>query len=510
VIDMISSTLRAPRYGQGRTGGKLIVDGRDETVFRKADFAFKPFNGAQKVRLLGLLDATRETYNAALQSRRDAWRHQSKTRIDLFDQFSDLTGLREDRGDLFAWGLQPLRWSLRRVDEAFSAFFRRVEHGETPGYPRFKSWTRWNTVGYDEVSGWRLVLDGVVPKSSEVEKTSTKSMRHRFSCPTQADLKAKRRHQKAKPHLFVQGVGVIPLSRSAVRQLRRYLARGGAATTLTLTRVNREGTAWRASIGFKNLAVEHVAALSLDSVTGIDRGVAVLVASASGRDREENPGRLIHRTGALAERLDGIWDQIKRTQQQRSTKKQHGRRWRQLSKEIRDLHSKAANITSNWAWHVAGELVAASEVLVLEDLNLAGMTKSAKGTIEEPGKNVAQKTGLNRSLAESAPGKVAKCLSVKAESAGRRVWLVNPAYTSQQCSACGVIDAKSRINRDVYYCWACGHYEHADINAARNIRARGLTAEAAWRAEGSPSLVRPVPRLRRRKKSQPEVAAQTA
>jgi transposase len=55
------------------------------------------------------------------------------------------------------------------------------------------------------------------------------------------------------------------------------------------------------------------------------------------------------------------------------------------------------------------------------------------------------------------------------------------------------------VNRETYYCGSCGHYEHADVNAARNIRARGLATEKAWREAGSPLLERPKPRLRRRK-----------
>jgi AcrR family transcriptional regulator len=156
--------------------------------------------------------------------------------------------------------------------------------------------------------------------------------------------------------------------------------------------------------------------------------------------------------------------------------------------------------------------VAEHEVIVLEDLNLRGMTKSAKGTIEEPGKNVAAKSGLNRVLAQAAPARVARWVAVKAESAGlgRRIWLVNPAHTSQRCSACGVIDATNRITRDTYYCGSCGHYQHADINAACNIRARGLAAERAWQEAGRPGLLRPKPRLRRRKEQPSQAASQAA
>jgi putative transposase len=187
---MISSVAKAPRYGKGRAGGKLIVDGRDETVFRKAEFAFKPATRGQKRSLLGLLDASREIYNAALQERRDAYRHPSRTRIDLFQQFGHITGLRGVRDDVLVWGIQPLRWSMRRVDEAFSAFFRRVGTGETAGYPRFKGRGRWRTIGYDETDGWKLHLDGT------------------------------KKHPR--PHLYVQGGG----------RHRAVEARGAAAATV--------------------------------------------------------------------------------------------------------------------------------------------------------------------------------------------------------------------------------------------------------------------------------------
>lgn len=163
-----------------------MVDGRDETVFRKAQIAFKPAGARQKRSLLALLDATRDVYNAGLQERRDAYRHSSQTRIALFDQFNQIKDLRGARDDVLVWGISPLRWALRRLDEAFGGFFRRVVAGETPGYPRFKSFTRWDTIGYDETTGWRLHLDA----------------------PTRPGNKAAAR--TFRPHLYVQGIGRSP------------------------------------------------------------------------------------------------------------------------------------------------------------------------------------------------------------------------------------------------------------------------------------------------------------
>ena len=78
ISGVIASGRQAKRYGQGRASGLLLVDGHDETVFRKAEIGFKPATRRQRRSLLALLDASREVYNAALQERRDAHRHDGR------------------------------------------------------------------------------------------------------------------------------------------------------------------------------------------------------------------------------------------------------------------------------------------------------------------------------------------------------------------------------------------------------------------------------------------------
>jgi putative transposase len=152
----------------------------------------------------------------------------------------------------------------------------------------------------------------------------------------------------------------------------------------------------------------------------------------------------------------------------------------------------------NWARTTARDLVARAEVIALEDLNLLGMTRSAAGTIENPGTNVAAKAGLNRALQDVALGRLARWVGVKAEEAGRRTWLVDPAHTSQRCHPCGHTAKENRPDRDTFTCTRCGHQAHADINAAENVADRAQACEAAWREAGRPVLYRPGPRLLRR------------
>jgi putative transposase len=114
---------------------------------------------------------------------------------------------------------------------------------------------------------------------------------------------------------------------------------------------------------------------------------------------------------------------------------------------------------------------------------------------------VAAKQALNRRLQDAALGRLAHRICVKAEEAGRRIWLVDPKNTSRCCAACGHTDPANRKTRDRFCCRRCGWADHADLNAAVVIATRGQTAEAAWQANGAPLLSRPTPRLRRRNPS---------
>ena len=442
---MISSRECAPRHGPGR----LLVDGGDERLCRKAVLAFRP-TARQEQSLADLLCVCAEVYNAGLQERRDAWRRRG-LRVRLFDQFNQITHLRGVRDDVLAWGVQPLRSTLRRLDEAYAAFYRRCAKGQTPGHPRFKSTSRFDTACWDEPVAWGIDLSAAT--------------------------------------LRIRGVGTIRLAKGAVRQLRRLSVRGGVPVTLTVTR-RRSGTgwSWRACVAFKAVAAERTEpADGPDSLVGADRGVAITLALSD--------GSLLAMPPFLAEARDEIAELLRR----RAGKRPGSRAWRALNRRVAKTYRRATRRSDNWARQTAKALVTRFGVVVLEDLNLKNMTRSARGTKENPGTNVAAKQALNRKLADAALGRLRQWVCVKAEEAGRRTWAVNPANTSRTCAACGYCAPWNRRSRDRFQCADCGHEAHADLNAAENIAARGRACEAAWRTAGSPPLARPKPRLRRRK-----------
>jgi putative transposase len=364
--------------------------------------------------------------------------------------------LREDHPQVTQFGNQPIRGSISRVDEAFNAFFRRISLGEVPGYPRFKSARRFASAFYDEPTSWKL--RGL---------TSTARTRR---CHT------------PKCSLYIQGIGELALSRRATAQLRRLIERGGEARTLTITRT-RSG-AWRAGIGFRGVAVK---ALSKNAQAGgVDRGIAVTAALPD--------GTLLRCPPFVRTASTNIAQLSRRREEEQKNSAAYKRLNRSIAKEYRLARARS----ENWARHIAAEVVGRYEVIALENLNLINMTRSARGTAAQPGKGVAAKSRLNRSLQEAALGRLGHWVCVKAEEAGRRVYLVDAKNSSRCCAVCGHTSAANR-RRSRFSCLACGHVEHADVNAAQVIAARGATADSLWQAQGSRPLARSVPRARRHK-----------
>jgi putative transposase len=142
----------------------------------------------------------------------------------------------------------------------------------------------------------------------------------------------------------------------------------------------------------------------------------------------------------------------------RRLRRRLAREWRKVRNQRRDFHHKTARA-----------LVDTCDALALEDLRVANMTKSAKGTVENPGRNVRAKAGLNRLILDAGWGQFTIILTAKAASAGRRIVLVNPAWTSIDCHACGA--SCTRPVQDTVICPVCGTMD-ADLNGARNIATR--------------------------------------
>jgi transposase len=191
-------------------------------------------------------------------------------------------------------------------------------------------------------------------------------------------------------------------------------------------------------------------------VVGIDRGVVVSAALSTGellhcpglRETEQARSRLLQRKLARA-------------------RKGSGRRGR-IKTAIAKLKVHEADRRKDWAEKLSTNLAYRFDVIRVEDLRIAEMTRSARGTTIQPGRNIRQKAGLNRNILASGWGLLVRRLEDKAPG---RVEKISPAFTSQRCSACGHVAAENRESQAFFRCTACGYTGNADVNAAKNIAA---------------------------------------
>ncbi len=355
--------------------------------------------------------ASNELYNAALEERISAWSKARKS-ISHFDQTKSLTVVRRQDPRFAAYAATMLRTPLVEINEAFKGFFARVKRGQTPGFPRFRSFKRLRSFGFTEAAGWTLKSNRLMMKG----------------LPT----------VRLKMHRPIEGK---PLKLTIKRDFR-----------------NR----WFAIIVVR---LPDVYGPTGQGAAGIDLGVECLATDDQGRrygklspDRDSSAKRSIVER-ALAQQRQG------------------SRRWKKSVRRLSVLRQREAEARRTRHFQVACQIVASgAQIIVVEALTLRNMTRSAKGTIENPGKNVAAKSGLNRSMLDAGLAQFVQILTDKAESAGRLVLTVDPRNTSQMCSSCGIKVKKSLTQRR-HRC-VCGLDLHRDHNAALNVLHRGVVAPA--------------------------------
>ena len=246
-----------------------------------------------------------------------------------------------------------------------------------------------------------------------------------------------------------------------------------------MARVNRDRAGrWHVSFAAPQPAIDRC---PTETTVGVDLGVAHTISTSNGH-HETIPAL----RPAEAARLVRL--------QRRLARQQSGSHRRARTKHaIAVLHARAADRRRDWVEKTSTRFVREYDRIVFEDLRVKAMLRSPRGTIAAPGRNVAAKAGLNRRIAASAWANLVRRTGQKADaSPACQVVLVDPKGTSRECSACGHTAAESRPSQAVFCCVACGHTDHADVNAAKNIRARGLRAPArGGRPEvGAPSETR--------------------
>ncbi|WP_407543186.1 transposase (plasmid) [Deinococcus radiomollis] len=253
-----------------------------------------------------------ELYNACLQERRDAYRKKGIS-LSYYDQQDQLPAVKEARSEFKALGSQALQETVRRVDRAFQAFFRRVKAGQTPGYPRFKASRSYVGFCYPAKSGWAFELGDTG------------------------------KHGK----LNITNLGVIKL-RGKPRQW-------GEARQLTLSKIAGQ---WYATITIRCEVIRTQGSLQ----AGIDLGTS-RVASLSDGTQTENP-RFLKQS---AKRIATLNRELAR-------RKKFGQNWKRTKLRLAHVSAGVARQRSDFQHKLTADLVATYGILATEELNIKNMT----------------------------------------------------------------------------------------------------------------------------------------
>ncbi|EFL23929.1 putative transposase [Streptomyces himastatinicus ATCC 53653] len=367
-------------------------------------------------------------YNGALQERRDAYRHVSKTTVRYGQQSAQLKAVRAfDPERQGRWSFSSQQATLRRLDKAFAAFFRRVKAGEKPGYPRFRSVGRFDTVDF--------------PKDGD-------------GC-----------RWDAAPHDPVTRVRFQGVGHVRVHQHRPVV---GKVKTVS---VKREGKRWYVILTAEQAQPKPLPATG--SVAGIDMGLAHFLADSDG-------GFVLNpRHGRKAAAKLGA------AQQALSRCKRGSKRRRKAVQVVARLHRKVRRQRLDHAHKTALDLIREHDVIAHEDLTIRNMSKAPtpKPVPGKPGaflpNGASAKAGLNGSIADAGWGVFLAILNAKAESAGREVMAVDPRNTSRRCPECGHTAKENRPTQEKFHCQECGHQAHADTVGALNVLRAGLARREA-------------------------------
>ncbi|WP_372399759.1 transposase [Azospirillum sp. HJ39] len=356
----------------------------------------------------------RVVWNLALEQRQTYGRRGRS--ISFKAQAAELKDLRREVEWLAEAPSHCLQQTLRDLDKAFARFFS----GQA-GYPRFKSKHR----GEDS-----------------------------FRFPDR--------------NKFEVGPDFVDLPKIGKVRMRAHRPVQGQVRNVT---VSRDGDCWYASICVS--LRRRVRQAPIGTAVGLDLGVAQPIVQSDGgahdlpRVTPEEMRRKARLQKSLVRKKKGSRNRAK-ARQALARFEARLRRRRQDG-----LHKATAAIARSY------------RLVVVEDLKVRNMTASAAGTVDQPGVNVSAKAGLNRAMLDVAPGTVRRMLEYKVKRHGGKLVAVDPRYTSQTCSCCGrhPKDAPEtahlphgRVSRDRFVCPLCSFACDADVNAARNILARGKLA----------------------------------
>jgi putative transposase len=228
--------------------------------------------------------------------------------------------------------------------------------------------------------------------------------------------------------------------------------------------VSRRGGKWHTSIQVEQMI--EIGKHASDSEIGIDAGIKCFAAFSD--------GTLVEGVNSFRKHEE----RLAREQRKLARKKIGSNNWKKQKRKIAKLHHTIAKVRSDFLHKLSTDISKNHAKVYVEGLQIRNMSASAKGTVEEPGRSVKAKSGLNKSILDQGWFQFRRQLDYKLFWRGGMLVEVNPRHTSQQCSCCGHTAKENRVSQAVFFCQVCGHEEHADVNAAKNILTVGQTGIA--------------------------------
>lgn len=356
-------------------------------------------------------DAARYIYNECIARGKYHYETTGTTlsKYKLIKTITDLKNTSEDHAWLQSIHSQVQQQAVMQYDIAMSNFFRRIKHGQVPGYPKFKS--RYNTT-------------------------------HSFKYPQGVKV------NKDNNKIYLPKIGWVRI-------------RGGQQLTTDMT-IRSMTVAYHTS-GLVTVTIlvddENQASANTGTATvGLDVGVRKFVADSNGNVVASlNYSDKLQLISNLNRKLSRC---VKGSNNRTKVKHKLNKTYRQLSNRRKDYCHKVANMYTGY------------RIVYVEDLTIPDMVINTVGTKDIPNYSSKQKTKLNAAIVRQAWGQLFSILDYKLAERKSMLVRVKPMFTSQTCSACGHVDKNSRHGEE-FNCTKCHHIEDADTNAAKNIKVRG-------------------------------------
>lgn len=342
----------------------------------------------------------------------EPWKKDGCKRNASLIQDAGLVELKKSRPWYSGIHSNVLQTNIARLNTAYKNFF------EGRGFPRFKNRSTFRTFSYK-------------PKDVKIEGSK----------------------------VYLPSIGWMRFYNS------RPIPDGFSIRTVT---IRRKQDGWYMSVLIEDKSIPDFPIKPLEEVNtaiGLDMGITKLVHCSDG-SQFHNPKFS----------TDSKTSHLLALRQRRVNRKKKGSKNRaKAGKVVAQLHQRIADKRSDYQWQIANKVVKKADCIVVEDLNISAMKSRCKPRKDEHGNYIkngqSAKRALNKAISDAAWGDLISKIEYVAAKSGKIFLKINPRHTSQTCSACGCIDKASR-DGEKFICTSCGHFDHADLQAASNIKAR--------------------------------------